>query len=118
MYSRNHSRIDDTQEGFWDFSFHEMGVYDAAAQIDYINRLTNKKVIYIGFSMGATVGTIYATTYPETAEDKVEVFIMLAPFIFADGMGTHSRLGLKLWPYMAVSIFYLPTYHHYIFSNC
>ncbi|KAF2904607.1 hypothetical protein ILUMI_01569 [Ignelater luminosus] len=101
IYSRNHSRIKDTDEEFWNFSFHEMGVYDTAAQIDYINKLTNKKLIYIGFSMGTTVGTIYATTYPEISENKVKIFIHLAPFVFADGMVAPTRLLLNLWPYAA-----------------
>lgn len=82
-----------------------MAVYDTAAKIDYINKLTNKKIICIGFSLGTTVGTIYATTYPEIAEEKVKIFIKLAPFVFADGMRTHTVLSLSLWPYVAVSIY-------------
>ena len=55
-YSRNHVLLDPSDEAFWKYSFHEMGIYDIPACLDYIlkiNKIT-KKVIYIGHSQGGT----------------------------------------------------------------
>ncbi|KAF2901738.1 hypothetical protein ILUMI_04466 [Ignelater luminosus] len=99
-YSRNHTHLSDRDEQFWNYSFHEIGVYDIAAQVDYVNRFRNQKIIYIGFSLGTTTATIYSSTYPEIAENKVKIFIKLAPFIFTNGMSLFTLVGLKLWPYV------------------
>lgn len=104
-YSRNHTQFSDTEKEFWDFSFHEIGLYDIAAKIDYVSKYRKQKIIYIGFSMGTTTATIYSSTYPKLAEDKVKIFIYLAPFIFTNGMGTYSHNGLYyMWPYLEVCI--------------
>lgn len=92
-------------EQFWNYSFHEIGVYDIAAQVDYVNRFRNQKIIYVGFSLGTTTAAIYSSTYPEIAENKVKIFIKLAPFIFTNGMSLFTTVGLKLWPYVGVSIY-------------
>ena len=39
-YSREHVNYTIHDKEFWDFSFHEMGVYDLPAEIDYILNIT------------------------------------------------------------------------------
>lgn len=56
-YSRKHVDLDpddpEDAEEFFDFSFYEMGKYDAPAQIDFVRNLTgNDKVSYLGHSQG------------------------------------------------------------------
>lgn len=35
-YSRKHVSMKNDQSAFWDFSWHEMAVYDLPAEIDYV----------------------------------------------------------------------------------
>ncbi|KAF2901737.1 hypothetical protein ILUMI_04465 [Ignelater luminosus] len=100
IYSRNHTQLSDTEKKFWDFSFHEIGLYDIAAKIDYVNKYRKQKIIYLGFSMGTTTATVYSSTYPDIAENKVKIFIYFAPFIFTNEIGSYTYKGLQIWPYI------------------
>lgn len=79
-YSRRHLTLDpDVDDGFWDFSFHEYGIYDMPAFIDYIlTKTEQKQVNVIGFSIGTTVFYILGSERPEYNE-KVKIKISLAP---------------------------------------
>ena len=55
QYSRRHETLDpndpDDEEEYFDFSFWELGKYDAPAQIDYVREHTGyDKVSYMGHS--------------------------------------------------------------------
>lgn len=45
-------KMSKTPLNFWEFSFHEIGIYDLPAAFKYINRITNRKIHYIGHSQG------------------------------------------------------------------
>ncbi|KAF2889105.1 hypothetical protein ILUMI_17068, partial [Ignelater luminosus] len=79
IYSRKHQTLNESNSKFWDFSFHELGVYDLPAQLNYVHQKTKQKITYIGLSMGSTAGYIYGITYPDVAYKKVKAFISLAP---------------------------------------
>ena len=56
-YSKNHTTLDTCSScaEFWNFGFHEGGVYDLAAVIDHILETSeNEYVYYIGHSQGTT----------------------------------------------------------------
>ena len=56
-YSRMHTTLDPDvdKKQYWDFSYHEMGIYDNPAVLDFIQEKTNgQKVAYIGHSQGTT----------------------------------------------------------------
>lgn len=54
-YSMKHKIYDVDSIKFWDFSFHELGVYDLPAMIDYVLIATNQtKLIFVGHSQGTT----------------------------------------------------------------
>lgn len=58
-YSRTHSSLDpddpEDAEAYFNFSFWELGKYDAPKQIDYVRNLTgNDKVTYMGHSQGTS----------------------------------------------------------------
>ncbi|PSN34873.1 Lipase 3 [Blattella germanica] len=56
LYARNHVSLNPDDKEFWQFSWHEMGVYDVPAMIDYILKETEEeKLHYIGYSMGTTM---------------------------------------------------------------
>lgn len=35
-YSRHHTQMSNSDKKYWDFSFHEMAIYDLPAEIDFI----------------------------------------------------------------------------------
>jgi lysosomal acid lipase/cholesteryl ester hydrolase len=79
-YSRQHVNLTQSDPEFWDFSFHEIALYDFDVQFDVIRQETNNsKVIFIGYSMAGTEALIYASVKPEKAEQYVDCFILMAP---------------------------------------
>ena len=82
-YSLNHSHFDHRSDWrFWDFSFHEMGLFDLPAQIDYILACrTRKSLAYIGHSQGNLAMFILQSLQPEWS-NKVKPFIAMAPIAF------------------------------------
>ncbi|EEC06802.1 lipase member K, putative, partial [Ixodes scapularis] len=79
-YGKRHKYLDPKSRRFWDFSYHEFGVYDAPAQVDYILRRTGRKnLLYVGMSQGTLMFFTMLSERPEY-NDKVRVFAGLAPF--------------------------------------
>ncbi|XP_075229963.1 lipase 3-like [Lycorma delicatula] len=78
--SQAHNKYDVDSKIFWDFSFHEFGVYDLPAFIEKILDITKvSQLSYIGYSLGASEFLIMGSERPEYLE-KVKVSILLAPF--------------------------------------
>ncbi|CAL8124021.1 unnamed protein product [Orchesella dallaii] len=83
-FSIRHSRVPVSSSKFWNFSFHEMGMYDLPAMLDYVTKITQKpKAHYIGFSMGTTLFFSGLSKRPEYSE-KVGIGIALGPSTFQD----------------------------------
>lgn len=81
-YSRAHVALDPNEKEFWQFSWHEMGVYDLPAVIDHVLEETGlEQLTYLGFSMGTTVFWVMLSERPEYA-DKVRVMAALGPVAF------------------------------------
>ncbi|XP_009913796.2 lipase member M [Haliaeetus albicilla] len=78
-WSRRHLNLSVDQEEFWDFSFHEMAVYDLPAMVGFILRQTGQeKLFYIGHAQGNSLGFIAFSSMPQLAE-KIKLFFVLAP---------------------------------------
>ncbi|NXF38608.1 LIPM Lipase, partial [Nyctibius bracteatus] len=78
-WSQRHQHLSADQVEFWDFSFHEMAVYDLPAMIDFVLQKTGQKQIYyIGHSQGCTIAFIAFSSMPELAQ-KIKTFFALAP---------------------------------------
>ncbi|KOC65191.1 Lipase 3 [Habropoda laboriosa] len=81
-YSRAHTSLSIEDSKFWDFSWHESGIYDLPAMITYIARLKeNLLKAYIGFSMGTTCFYVMASERPQIAR-LLQSSYMLAPVAF------------------------------------
>uniref|UniRef100_A0A6P7H6L8 Lipase n=1 Tax=Diabrotica virgifera virgifera TaxID=50390 RepID=A0A6P7H6L8_DIAVI len=82
-YSRNHTKYNpDKDAAFWAFSWHEIGMYDIPAMIDYILAKTGEKQIYhVGHSQGTTSFYVMTSMRPEYA-DKITHHVSLAPIGF------------------------------------
>ncbi|KAB0801208.1 hypothetical protein PPYR_05562 [Photinus pyralis] len=78
-YSRKHVWLNTKEPKFWDFSFHEIAVYDLPAMIDYILNQTNQEnLTYIGHSQGTTVFYVLCSEKPEY-NDKINMQLSLSP---------------------------------------
>lgn len=116
VYSRNHTILNpDTDDQFWHFSWHEIGIYDLPASIDYIlNQTSNSNLFYVGFSQGATAMYVLLTMRPEYNE-KIIAYAHLAPAAFMK----HQRSPLFSMPAVFLTIFQVLVgnlLHLYIFS--
>ncbi|XP_019895615.2 lipase 3 [Musca domestica] len=96
LYSRQHQTLSPSSREFMNFSWDEIGRYDIPAKIDYILSRTNqKKLHYIGFSMGTRIFMITMSTKPKYAE-KIKTAQMLGPGVFLCHI--RSRLPTLLAP--------------------
>lgn len=69
------------------FSWHEMGIYDLPAMIDYILKQTGQKqLFYIGFSQGTTQFFVLMSLRPEYNK-KIKLMSALAPVAYTGHLG-------------------------------
>lgn len=92
-YSRAHVNLSSSDSKFWDFSWHELGIYDLPAMIQYIITLKEEGQIlgYVGHSMGTTAFYVMASERPE-AGGMVGTMIALAPVAFMSHLKSPIRL--------------------------
>uniref|UniRef100_A0A336M082 Lipase n=1 Tax=Culicoides sonorensis TaxID=179676 RepID=A0A336M082_CULSO len=78
-YSLKHKYLSSNNPRFWDFSWHEIGVYDVSCTIDHILRVTGSdKIHYVGHSQGPTVLFALLSMKPEY-NDKLATAFLLQP---------------------------------------
>lgn len=83
--SREHITYDangNQRQNYWAFSWHEIGIHDLPASIDYILMKTNQtRLHYIGLSQGTTAFFVMASERPEYNE-KIITMNAMAPIAF------------------------------------
>nr|XP_022910208.1 lipase 3-like [Onthophagus taurus] len=86
-WSRRHRYLNPNYKQFWMFSFHEFGVYDLTAEINYIVNVTKQdKIFFIGHSQGGTAFCVMGSERPEMNE-KIRLAILVAPNVY----NTHQK---------------------------
>jgi lysosomal acid lipase/cholesteryl ester hydrolase len=81
-YSLKHKNMTIKDSKFWDFSFHEIGLFDVRAMIDNILKITkSKKLIYIGHSQGGVSALVLLSLYPEYNQ-KISQLHLISPAVF------------------------------------
>ncbi|XP_069680505.1 lipase 3-like [Periplaneta americana] len=81
-YSRKNVHMTPSDNAFWEFSWHEMGVIDVPAMIDYILEKTGEtSLFYAGHSMGTTMFYVMGSERPEY-NAKIRAMFSLAPVAF------------------------------------
>ncbi|XP_060531481.1 lipase 3-like [Cylas formicarius] len=85
--SRKHVTLDpDRNSSYWDFSFHEKGIYDLPASIDYVLNVTGlPSLSYIGHSEGTTDFFAMGSEKPEY-NSKIDIAIALAPIAYMENV--------------------------------
>lgn len=86
-YSRKHAVLNpDSDSVFWDFTFHEQGVYDLTAIIDLVLEVTGRNRLQaVAHSLGSTAFFAMTSTRPEYNE-KVELLVAMAPICHLDNL--------------------------------
>ncbi|XP_048361953.1 lipase member M-like [Sphaerodactylus townsendi] len=80
-WSQKHKNFSTDQEEYWNFSFHEMAMYDLPAMINFILQKTQQnQLYYVGNSQGCAIGFIAFSAMPELSR-KIKMFFALAPVI-------------------------------------
>ncbi|XP_055851844.1 lipase 3 [Episyrphus balteatus] len=108
IYTKKNVNFSPNDREFWNFSWHEMGVYDMPAMVDYILAITGQKTMHFGgVSQGATIFLVMNAMFPQYNE-KFDTAHLLAPVafvnhmkgplagIFAPVLGTRNYLSIML----------------------
>jgi pimeloyl-ACP methyl ester carboxylesterase len=67
---------------FWDFSLHEMAVYDFPANVNYIKNITKySKINYLGHSQGTLQYFVYYTINSTFIDKNIERFISIGTVV-------------------------------------
>ncbi|XP_017877436.1 lipase 3-like [Ceratina calcarata] len=81
-YSRAHVNLTINDRRFWDFSWHESGIYDLPAMLTHIvETKQNLLRAYIGYSMGTTTFFVLSSERPQIAR-LVQSAYLLAPIAY------------------------------------
>lgn len=100
FYSRKHLYLNPNSKKFWNFTFHEIGLYDLSAIIDKVLETTGaKKINAIGHSLGNTIFYVLGSMREEYNE-KINVMIALAPICFLHNVPAPVRYILGLRPFV------------------
>ncbi|KAH8255143.1 hypothetical protein KR038_010526 [Drosophila bunnanda] len=87
VYSREHVKGQLPDSEYWDFSYHEIGIYDLPAAVDGIIQKTNQQQIqYIGHSQGSTAFFVMCSERPKYA-NRVSLMQSLSPTVYME----HNR---------------------------
>lgn len=92
-YSKNHTTLNPKRnpKKFYNFSWHEIGIYDIPAATDYIlNFNGDNSLHYIGMSQGCTSFFVFASQRPEYNK-KIKLASLMAP---ASVMETFPEMSL------------------------
>lgn len=85
-YSKKSTKYSPTSARFWNFSMDEFAFHDIPDTIDYILKTTSQPTLsYIGFSQGTAQAFAALSIHP-ALNDKVNLFIALAPAMSPAGL--------------------------------
>ena len=87
-YSRQHVQLSPSDAAFWNFTWHEKGIYDLPAVIDYMLNDTKHpagQIYYIGYSEGTTAYFVMTSSRP-AYNRKIRLAYALAPSVLLDSV--------------------------------
>lgn len=93
-YSAEHEKLDCSSKAFWNFSFHEIGLFDLSAMLDFVLDCTKEeKAFYVGHSQGTCSLLALLASVP-TYNDKIKEAYLMTPSVFMQ----HSSSRLLTMP--------------------
>ncbi|XP_064456853.1 gastric triacylglycerol lipase-like [Ornithodoros turicata] len=80
LYGKRHvNEAFQNSREFWDFTFHQQGIYDLTAEIDYVLQETGRsKLFFVGISLGPAVLMVMMSERPDY-NNKIMAATFLAP---------------------------------------
>lgn len=82
-HSREHISINPNTKEFWDFSLHEMGLYDVPSIVDYIKASAKvDRITYVGHSQGCAQFFALCSLQPQFCKESFTGMIALGPAVF------------------------------------
>ncbi|CAK1554129.1 unnamed protein product [Leptosia nina] len=83
VFSKRHVSVGLNSSEFWDFTWHEIGLYDLSATLDYVYDRAGEesKIVYIGYSMSGTALFVLLSSLPQYNK-MISCAIIFAPLIF------------------------------------
>ena len=85
-YSKKSTRLSPLSTAFWNYSLDQFAFHDIPDSINYILETTSQPSLsYVGFSQGTAQAFATLSIHP-TLNDKVDVFIALAPAMSPPGL--------------------------------
>lgn len=79
FYSKRHATLSPFDPEFWDFSFHEIGIYDYPAVVKFVRELTGcQKVYVVAHSQGTSAFMVWLSERPQDNQ-YVAATSLLAP---------------------------------------
>ncbi|XP_050080658.1 lipase 3-like [Anopheles maculipalpis] len=121
--SEGHERLDRDSDHYWDFSFHEIGIEDLSAVIDYILAATDRKTLhFVGYSEAGSALLALLSELPEYNKKVASVELIAPPAFMQYGQFSWIARMVepirKLFPW---SVYYtrdaLPTQICTLFRN-
>lgn len=104
VYSKRHATLSPLDPKFWDFSFHEIGIYDYPAVVKFVRKLTGyQKVYVVAHSQGTSAFMAWLSERPQDNQ-YVAAASLLAPvgwLCYADDL--YQTLGI-VQPALEVSL--------------
>jgi pimeloyl-ACP methyl ester carboxylesterase len=97
-----HKKMSYENPKYWDFSFHEIGIYDLPAVTDYILKTVNSpKLVYIGHSEGGSAAAVLLSTIPKYNE-KIAQIHLVSPAIFLENLPNNILKTFIVQPLMEI----------------
>ncbi|CAH1112907.1 unnamed protein product [Psylliodes chrysocephalus] len=84
---------------YWTFTYEHLGLEEVAITISLAKNITNRKVVYVGFSLGTTAAFALCSLKPIFCKEALVGIVALAPVAYLDIL-IPSALGLlaPIWP--------------------
>ncbi|KAJ3659192.1 hypothetical protein Zmor_010894 [Zophobas morio] len=94
-YSQRHQNLTVFDQIYWDHSMDDIVAYDYPALFSTIlsNTDPNGKIVYIGHSLGTTLGLMYAAEYSDIVKSTMHMLILMSPAYTLANMKAPYRLA-------------------------
>lgn len=91
-YGLHHKTFNLTSKEFWNFSFHEIGLYDLSAMIDYVlDKTNNTQVYYVGHSQGTTVLFVLLSLRPDYNQKIIQAHLFSPAAFYSHNQNIYVR---------------------------
>lgn len=101
-YSLKHRYLSNQDPKFWDFSWHEIGIFDIPCAIDYIlGRRRKKQLHFVGHSQGPAAFLVMLSAKPEY-NYKVTSAYLLGPAVYIHNTYKLMRIATNLLAKLAI----------------